>query len=155
MIRKLSLYLICFLLFVAGIVISFFAWREWNSAAVIIEWSTSTELDTAGFNVYRSVEGSDNEMKINQDLIPAATDPLVGGDYKFEDRSVEPGLAYAYHLEEIEIDGGVRRYGPIIIKAARGGFLELVIAGIMFVLSAVCLVVGYRSQKEAKVNKCL
>ena len=106
-----------------------------NKASVLVEWTTASELDTAGFNLYRSEVQSGPFVQINQDLIPTSSDPLSGGSYQFEDNAVQPGKTYYYELEDVELNGGTNRFGPIQVTAqglssaalyAIGGFLVCV-----------------------------
>lgn len=84
---------------------------------VVIEWTTATELNTAGFNLYRSERADGPYTKINAQLIPASSDPLVGGKYRYEDSDVMPGKTYYYQLEDVEYSGASTRHGPIAITA--------------------------------------
>jgi len=101
-------------------------WAWWLSqhASVNIEWTTASELNTVGFNVYRreSLEGP--ETRINPELIPASTDPLQGGSYQFIDKSVKPGLTYYYELEDVEMDGVTNRSWHTSVSVAQQGFVE-------------------------------
>ena len=53
---------------------------------IIVRWSTESEVNTAGFNVYRS--GSENGpwAKLNTQLIPGSPDPLRGGAMSLQTR---------------------------------------------------------------------
>jgi len=53
-------------------------------------------------------------------LIPASTDPVLGGKYTFEDSDVAPGRTYYYELEDVEYSGATARHGPIVITASGG-----------------------------------
>ncbi|MGQ9491610.1 MAG: hypothetical protein ACUVR4_00790 [Anaerolineae bacterium] len=49
------------------------------TAPVRIEWRTETEINTAGFNLYRSESPAGPfDVKVNDQLIPPAADPLTG-----------------------------------------------------------------------------
>jgi len=78
-----------------------------------ITWETASEVDTAGFNLYRSTSPDGPWEKINQQLIPPADDPVSGGSYKFVDKDAETGSTYYYMLEEVELSGGTNRFDPI------------------------------------------
>lgn len=104
------------------------AWRTSRSATIIVEWSTASELDTAGFNLYRSESESGPFTRVNPALIPGAPDPLTGDNYQFADQQVTPGVTYFYQLEEVETSGRTTRHGPIQVQAETGGRLELALA---------------------------
>jgi hypothetical protein len=114
-------------LIILAMVTGYYAWRDYTKAEVVVEWSTASELSTVGFNLYRSdlIDGS--YVKVNDELIPASPDPLIGGKYTFNDERVSAGETYYYQLEEVESDGNTSRYGPIEVNAQRGGFVELLL----------------------------
>lgn len=76
---------------------------------IIVRWSTETEVNTAGFNVYRSQSEDGPWQKINPRLIPGSPDPLRGGSYVFTDTNVIAGATYWYELEEVELGGQATR----------------------------------------------
>jgi hypothetical protein len=119
------------------------------AAPVRVEWTTETEMNTAGFNLYRG-ESADGpfELKVNQQLIPPAADPLTGGKYQYVDKTAKAGVTYYYRLEEVERNGGTNDFGPISVRA---GGLEwwhlLVLIGLAAVVVSLWLLGG---RKEAK-----
>jgi len=86
-------------------------------ARVVVQWTTATEINTAGFNLYRSERAEGPFVKINAQLIPASADALVGGKYQYEDTTVVAGRTYYYQLEDVEFGGASTRHGPIVITA--------------------------------------
>lgn len=86
-------------------------------AVVVVEWATATEINTAGFNLYRSERAEGPFSKINAQLIPASADPMIGGKYTYEDSGVVAGRTYYYQLEDVEFGGATARHGPIVITA--------------------------------------
>lgn len=119
----------------AAFVAGYYAWQGYNRATVIVEWTTASELDMAGFNLYRSETQSGPFEKVNQGLIPGSSDPLTGGSYTYEDNNVKPGVTYYYELEDVAVSGGTGRFGPIEVTATGGGRNEAV-------LTLALLVVG-------------
>lgn len=115
-------------------------WRAWQGsrqAVVEVTWSTSSELDTAGFNLYRGESPAGPFTRLNAALILASGDPLGGGDYRFEDRGAEAGRLYYYRLEEVENSGAVAEAGLIEIRAEAGEQVELPAALALLLLAAV------------------
>lgn len=102
-----------------------------STATVFVEWTTASELDTAGFNLYRSDAPDGVYTQVNRTLIPSSPDPLTGGSYSFTDYAVQPGQTYYYELEDVELDGNTSRHGPIEVKAQSGGLAEMMLAIIL------------------------
>lgn len=95
---------------------------------VVLEWTTATEINTAGFNIYRGDSKEGPFAQVNAQLIPASTDAVLGGKYKFEDTTVNPGQTYYYQLEDVEFGGKTERHGPIVITAPSAfGITEIAI----------------------------
>ena len=91
------------------------------TSVVIVEWTTESEVNTAGFNVYRSESAEGPYNKINHQLIPASPDPILGGHYVYTDTNVVAGQTYYYKLEDVELDGTTTLHGPIEVVAEASG----------------------------------
>ncbi len=107
------------LLLLASLIAIWFAWQDWQNATVTIEWSTASELDTVGFNLYRSETPVGAFKKINPQVVPSAGDALTGSDYRYEDHEVRPGQTYFYKLEDVTANGVGEQHGPIAVKRLR------------------------------------
>ncbi len=83
------------------------------NAEVLIEWSTESEIDNAGFNIYRSESEEGDYLKITDKLIPAEGSPALGAYYKFVDEDVENRKTYYYKLEDIDLNGVSTLHGPV------------------------------------------
>jgi hypothetical protein len=125
------------------------------AAPVRVEWSTETEMNTGGFNLYRG-ESADGpfDVKVNDQLIPPSADPITGGSYQYIDKKTQPGVTYYYKLEEVEKNGGTNSYGPISVRA---GGLEwwhvLVLVGLAAVAVVLWLLGGRQeARKQSKRN---
>ena len=113
-------YITLFLIVLSQVILFYFVWKSAYDVSVLVEWSTASELDTAGFNLYRSETSTGPFVQVNPELIPASSDPLAGSSYTYEDSDVRPGWTYYYQLEEVEINGSTGRFGPISVKAESG-----------------------------------
>lgn len=91
---------------------------------IIIRWSTETEVNTAGFNVWRSLNEDGPWEQINPRLIPGSPDPLRGGSYVFTDTQVIAGVTYWYELEEVELNGQTTRLERTTATARGQGLLS-------------------------------
>jgi hypothetical protein len=84
-----------------------------SSRTVHITWSTASEIDNAGFNIYRA-EAEDGEyIKINLSLIPAKGSSIQGAAYEFTDADVNNLKTYWYKLEDIDLNGISTLHGPV------------------------------------------
>jgi len=97
---------------------SFTAKTSTNRA--IIEWETATEINNAGFNIYRSKGGIAVPQRINTSLIPAQGTSHSGYLYTYVDDNIVPGDRYYYILEDVSTEGAKTLHGP----ANKGTVLE-------------------------------
>ena len=117
------------------------------AAPVVVEWSTETELNTAGFNLYRgTAEAGPFDVRVNEQLIPASPDPLTGGKYSYVDRTARAGAMYYYQLQEVERTGVVNKHGPIAVRA--GGF-DWRLAAVLGVLAIGVLFLWIKGGRQA------
>ncbi|MBN2209519.1 MAG: DUF1565 domain-containing protein [Candidatus Coatesbacteria bacterium] len=79
--------------------------------SIILTWETATEIDNAGFVLFRVVENHADHEQISG-LIPAAGSAASGAAYKLVDRSARPGLTYLYYLIDIDTAGTWTVHGP-------------------------------------------
>ncbi len=128
--------------------LAYTSFRGLGNATVLVEWSTASELDTAGFNLYRSESATGPYLQINESLIPPATDPLAGGNYSYTDEEVRAGQVYFYELEEIEMTGATSRHGPIEVQAEGGSATIGVLAAALALASLAGLVSQWRWKRE-------
>lgn len=126
-------------------------WAYWVSqhATVKIEWTTASELNTVGFNIYRRESTDGPETRINSELIPASTDPLAGGTYQMIDKNARPGVTYYYELEDVETDGVTNRSWQTSVSVARQGLVE---AAAAIVLGLFALGSIYAGLHRARVS---
>jgi hypothetical protein len=87
--------------------------QGWQRSLVTITWSTASELDTAGFNLYRNPDPEGEFERVNPALIPSRAEPLTGGEYSYADAQVLPGQVYYYELEAVNLDGSRERLGRL------------------------------------------
>jgi hypothetical protein len=82
--------------------------------SVMLTWETGTEVDNAGFNLYRATAEVGTYTKINDALIAAEGDPVSGASYSFLDEGVSAG-AYYYKLEDVDLNGITTLHGPVSV----------------------------------------
>ena len=119
---------IAVVLILSGLLLAAYAFWQFNNPVIVVEWSTASEFDVAGFNLYRSDSENGSFEPVNTELIPPADDPLSGGEYAYPDRDVNANTVYYYNLEEVDSSGAKTFYGPIVAESKPGGIWEGLIA---------------------------
>lgn len=111
---------------------------------VLVEWTTESEVETAGFNLYRSERSEGPYVRVNPALIPGASDPILGGKYTYTDTNVVAGRTYYYKLEDVELDGATTVHGPIevVAEAAHPSTFSNLAAWWPLVVAMAALVLG-------------
>jgi hypothetical protein len=121
------------------------------SAPVRVTWKTESEMNTAGFNLYRGTSPSGPfETKVNQDLIPPSADPLTGKEYTYVDQTAQSGVTYYYELQEVEQNGAVNRFGPISVRAGGLQWPHIVVLGGLAALVLFLWLRGGRLRQRAR-----
>ena len=79
--------------------------RDKATGAVVITWSTQSELNNAGFFIKRSNQ-SDGEFKvINATMIAGAGTTSEKQSYTYTDTTAQPNIVYYYQIEDVSLDG--------------------------------------------------
>ena len=82
--------------------------RQKDTGAVVITWSTQSELNNAGFFIKCSQQ-KDGEFKvINATMIPGAGTTSEKQFYTYTDVTAQPNVAYYYQIEDVSLDGNRR-----------------------------------------------
>ncbi len=72
---------------------------------VVIRWTTESELDNAGFNIYRSEDRNGEFTKVNEQLIQGKGTTAERSTYNWVDTSAKPGAVYYYQIEDVSFAG--------------------------------------------------
>jgi len=83
-----------------------------GNGSVTLNWTTETEIDNAGFNIYRAESENGEYVKINAAIIPSKAGAAQGASYQFIDNNVRNRKTYYYKLEDIDLNGTVTMHGP-------------------------------------------
>jgi len=78
-----------------------------------LRWKTASELDSYGFDVYRSTSEDGSFETINDQPIPGAGTVDVPQDYEYVDRDIQPDTAYFYYVESISLAGEREKITPV------------------------------------------
>ena len=116
---------------------------------VTVEWSTASELNTAGFNVLRGDHPDGPFTRLNADLIPASPDPLVGGSYVFTDTAVTSGQTYYYQLQEVESGGSASPQGTVLVTAPYSVQPIFTVAGIILAVIVIAALLWLERPRRA------
>jgi hypothetical protein len=80
---------------------------------VNVTWSTGSEVDAAGFNVWRADKADGTFAKVNAALLPAKGVSPAGASYTWNDPNVSVGQTYFYKLEDVDTSGVRTLHGPV------------------------------------------
>lgn len=141
--RLLSIVGVLWLLFGAVIIITQLS----RSAPIRITWETETEINTAGFNVYRSEQADGGFGRINEDLIISEGNATTGAEYRFIDTDVIAGQTYFYQLEDVELDNSTERHPVIEFTAPLVETWVPIAAALSIICGLFLLVTGLRPEK--------
>lgn len=83
---------------------------------VTLGWETATEVDNAGFDLYRTTAEGGPYTKITSTLIPAQGDLVAGASYSYVD---SPGSGtFRYILADVDASGEITLHGPVMVEVA-------------------------------------
>jgi hypothetical protein len=138
------------LVFIAiAILLLCFGIYERLTPSVRIAWTTESEIDTLGFNLFREdVSDPGKGQQINPHLILAQGSPISGTSYHFIDRDVQAGKSYFYRLMEIDNSNEIIELESIEVQVKHEGIVEL---GLSILLISMAIVLYLTKQKSSQV----
>jgi len=80
---------------------------------VVVKWETSSEINNAGFHIWRCRTETGLYTRITGTMIPAEGGPHWGAVYTYADSAVAPEDSYYYKLESLDMAGLNTFHGPI------------------------------------------
>ena len=87
----------------------------YENEKVMISWTTESELENLGFNLYRSTNSNDQFSMINDRLIPGAGNSSSRHEYTYTDGDIVTGMTYYYKLEDVSLSGQTGLLGPVSV----------------------------------------
>ena len=94
--------------------------RDKETGAVVITWSTQSELNNAGFFIKRSNQRNGQFQVVNATMVPGAGTTSEKQFYTYTDTTAQPNVVYYYQIEDVSLDGnrqlltrGIRLKGHI------------------------------------------
>ena len=76
-----------------------------DNGEVVIRWTTESEVDNAGFNIYRSTTRDGPFKKVNPQLILGAGTTGERTTYMWKDATAKSDALYYYRIEDVSFDG--------------------------------------------------
>ena len=76
-----------------------------DTGAVVITWSTQSELNNAGFFIKRSQQRDGQFKVINATMVPGAGTSSEKQFYTYTDTTAQPNVVYYYQIEDVSLDG--------------------------------------------------
>ena len=83
----------------------FNAARDRVTGAVVITWSTQSELNNAGFFIKRSQQTNGKFVIVNPTMISGAGTTAEKQSYTYTDATADPNVIYYYQIEDVSLDG--------------------------------------------------
>jgi hypothetical protein len=80
---------------------------------VALDWETASEIDTIGFNIFRSESEYANYERVNPIMILSQGSVTQSASYEFIDKYVKNRKTYYYKLEDIDLRGKSTMHGPV------------------------------------------
>lgn len=87
-----------------------------QTSQIVLTWKTVSEVNNAGFNMYRSTSPNGPWTdQINAQLIPAQCPfcPASDRTYSFTDTSVNANQTYYYKLGSVDFNNTTQQFGPV------------------------------------------
>jgi len=88
---------------------------EPHAGKAVVRWETATEIENAGFLVYRC-DGEASDCRKVSGFIPANGTVTGGAEYSFTDTNVQSGAAYHYYLVDVDTAGKWTAHGPVMAR---------------------------------------
>ncbi len=103
------------------VTMSSFTATAMSQTLINLQWTTESETNILGFNVYRSDDSEiTHALKLNASFIEG-TNTSTQHTYQFADSEFEPNSTYYYWVESTELDNSSSFYGPVSVTTGGGG----------------------------------
>lgn len=84
-----------------------------------LRWTTASEVDNFGFDVYRGGAEEGPFVRLTSEPIPGAGTVDEPQSYSFVDDTIDPSEAYWYFVESISMSGVRERFTPVFRAAPK------------------------------------
>lgn len=89
------------------------ALAEADRVANTVSWTTASEQDNFGYNVFRGPSEEGPFEKINEAPILGHGTTSLTHSYSYRDSDIDPCKAYWYYVESVSMQGVRERFTPI------------------------------------------
>lgn len=76
-----------------------------QNGKIVIRWTTESEIDNAGFNIYRSEQRTGEFSQVNTELIQGHGTTSERHTYEWVDPTAKIGVVYYYQIEDVSFAG--------------------------------------------------
>ena len=80
---------------------------------VTLKWTTESEIENLGFNIYRSTKSNVKFLIINDELIQGAGSSSSRHEYEYVDKGLTNEIKYWYKLEDVDYSGNTKLHEPV------------------------------------------
>lgn len=91
-----------------------FAFPQEDVPARTIKWTTASEQDNFGFDVYRGESEDGPFTKLTEKPIQGAINSSEPHKYAYRDETIDVDKAYYYYVESISLAGVREKFTPVI-----------------------------------------
>jgi hypothetical protein len=96
---------------------SFTGGYDVSKKAVVISWESESEIDNAGWHVYRAEHVGGPYTRVTTHLLPGAGTSVQRHEYQLVDSDVVEGQIYYYYIEDFSYGGANHRSVDIQVRA--------------------------------------
>ena len=89
---------------------------EHTDAGVVLKWTTESELDNAGFFIYRSETKAGEFKVVNPSMIHGAGTTSERNEYTWTDTTAKPNTVYYYQIADISHAGVRKRLATVRLR---------------------------------------
>lgn len=79
-----------------------------------VRWSTASEVDNFGFDVFRGESSEGPFARLNEKIIEGAGTTDEVRRYEFVDDTIDPYKVYYYYVESISMSGEREHFTPVV-----------------------------------------
>ena len=93
--------------------------------AVVVNWTTASEMENAGFYLLRSQNRKTGFVQVTPSLILGAGTTAERQNYTYRDTTVHPNIPYYYRIEEVSLSGQRRVVTTVRLRGHLSGVGKL------------------------------